>query len=79
MGPFRIVTKPGCQRCDKAKMLLRVKRLHFSEDLRNTEADIASFNAAGHKTFPQIWDGEKHIGSLEQLHSYLSRLEEYAF
>lgn len=72
MGPFRIITKPGCPYCDKAKMLLKIKGLPFSEDRRDTEADIASFKAAGYRSFPQIFDGERHVGGFDKLKGYLA-------
>lgn len=72
MGPFRVITKPGCPYCDKAKMLLKIKGHSFSEDLRNTPADIESFKAAGYRSFPQVFLGEKRIGGFDQLKSFLN-------
>lgn len=76
---FRIITKPGCGYCDQAKNLLRIKGHSYSEDLRNTPEDIASFKAAGYRSFPQVFEAERLIGGFDQLRGYLSGLPDDDF
>lgn len=72
---FRIISKPTCSYCAKAKELLDLKGLAYHEDSRATPEEQAAFKAEGHKSYPQIWDGNYKVGGYNDLVRYLEGLE----
>ncbi len=78
MDTFKIISKPGCPACTRAKQALTVRGFAYEEDLRDTPEGIAAFVEAGFRTFPQVWHGEQHIGGADQLvNDYLPTLEDF--
>ncbi|PZR92047.1 MAG: ribonucleoside-diphosphate reductase [Stutzerimonas stutzeri] len=73
MSRFRIVTADGCSFCTRAKALLAVNNLSFTEEHLTTPEQRQAFKAEGFKTVPQIWDGDVHVGGFDQLKRYLER------
>lgn len=72
---FRIYTKPGCPFCTLAKNLVDVKGHTYSEENHDTPEKIMEFKAAGYKTFPQIFTGDRHIGGFDDLTVFYAGLE----
>jgi len=67
-----LFTKPNCQFCEKAKMLLKDAGYEYEEIVLGTQATLASLKAvSGHDTVPQVFIGGKRIGGSEDLEAYL--------
>lgn len=69
-----IFTKPGCQYCSKAKQLLTDNGYSFEEIELGKDASLTSLKAiTGNDTVPQVFIDNNHIGSSEDLASYLAK------
>lgn len=68
---FRIISKPGCKFCDRAIQILTAHGISFEIDRRDTEEGQEAFRQAGYLTYPQIWDGDYHVGGYNNLVEYL--------
>jgi glutaredoxin 3 len=69
---IEIYTRPGCGYCTAAKSLLTRKKAAFTE--LNVASDPAHreqmYQRAGAgSTFPQIFIGETHVGSCDELYA----------
>lgn len=69
---FTILTKPGCPSCVNAKALLKRINADFTEINHDTEEKIEEFKAAGHRTFPRIYEDGTLVGGFEDLKDYLT-------
>ena len=72
MPKVTIYTTPFCSYCRSAKALLRRKNVEFSEidvsfDPQERQRMVAK--AHGHRTVPQIFIGETHVGGSDELHA----------
>lgn len=76
---FTVLTKPGCQWCDRAKELLAARGHGYAERSLGSAAELReALTAAGHpgaaahaSTFPQVLHGAAFVGSCSQLAEYL--------
>lgn len=68
---FVVHTKGGCTYCEQAKALLKQKGHTYREVFYATDAEFDAFIAAGYRSFPQIYDGDIHIGGFAELRRYL--------
>lgn len=64
---FRIVTRPDCGFCTKAKGILSALQLNYEEDEMDTPEKVAAFKASGFTTFPQVYRDEFLIGGYDDL------------
>jgi glutaredoxin 3 len=70
---WRVITRPDCKWCVRAKALLAVNNLDFTVEDCDTDEKKQTFKDAGHQTFPQIFHGDKHIGGFNELRAYIER------
>lgn len=70
---WKIVSRPDCVWCVRAKSLLAVNGIDFEEDLRDTNEKRLAFKASGFTSFPQIFNGNQHIGGFTDLKEYLDQ------
>jgi glutaredoxin 3 len=71
MTQIIMYTKPNCPYCEKAKNLLRFKKItditeidiSNNEDLRNQMIKESN----GRKTVPQIFIGQTHVGGFDDM------------
>jgi glutaredoxin 3 len=59
-----------CAYCDRARQLFTRKRVSISEikiDHQPEQRDIMLKRAAGRRSVPQIFIGERHIGGFDEL------------
>ncbi|WNC68496.1 glutathione peroxidase [Thalassotalea nanhaiensis] len=69
-----IFTKPGCQFCLNAKQLLTDHGYAFEEIELGKDASLTSLKAiTGNDTVPQVFIDNNHIGSSEDLASFLAK------
>ena len=69
---WKIVSRPDCKWCARAKAHLAVRGVEFDEQIMVTRQEQLNFKDwSGEDTFPQIWDGTQHIGGFDQLKRYL--------
>lgn len=64
---FRIVTRPGCDYCVKAKGILTALQFNYEEDEMDTPEKIAEFKESGFSSFPQIYRDDFLIGGHDDL------------
>jgi len=67
-----IYSKANCAYCDQAKALLESKDIQFTElrvDLDQTAREFIV--GLGHRTVPQIFNDEHHVGGYPELRQYL--------
>ena len=67
-----IYTKSYCPYCVKAKQLLKIKNVNFTEiDITNNQTLIEEMLAksAGQKTVPQIFIDDFHVGGCDDLYA----------
>ncbi len=70
-----LFTRRGCSLCAEAKSLLNQKGLPYEEIELGGSVTSRSLQAVTGKTgTPQVFAGGKHLGGLEQLKMYLSKL-----
>ena len=64
-----IYTKIPCPYCDAAKSFFRSKNLKFEEhDLTGQFEEMSKLKErTGHRTFPQIYVGERFIGGYDDM------------
>ena len=70
MKNILIYTGPSCNFCDAAKRLLERNKLKFSEvDVSSGEniRDEMIKKSNGHRTIPQIFFGDHHVGGYTEL------------
>ena len=70
MKNITIYTGPSCNFCDAAKRLLERNKLKFSEiDVSSGEniRDEMIKKSNGHRTIPQIFFGDHHVGGYTEL------------
>jgi len=61
-------TKPDCKWCSRAESHLAVRGIYFEEMCYLTLKQQLGFKErTGHETFPQIYDGDKHVGGYAEL------------
>lgn len=70
-GDFSIWSKPGCPHCEAAAEMIASHGHTFDFEMHDTPEKIAEFKRVGFKTFPQIWQGGRHIGGLSELRQFL--------
>lgn len=68
---FTVLSKPNCGHCVQVKQALKIKGLPFEEIIHETQEQINDFISKGFRTFPQVFDGEVHIGGNDQTQIYL--------
>lgn len=69
---FKIYSRSDCGFCAAAKRLLESKGLQYEEiDIDCDQNSRVMLKAQGHKTVPQIWIDEYHIGGYNELTYYL--------
>ena len=71
MATFAIISRPGCNYCDRAKQLFEDNGLDYVE-IGLTEALMPFFKALELRTVPQIWLGTTYIGGHDDLVEYLA-------
>lgn len=75
---FTVYSKPACPQCDTAKSLIKAKGLAYEEivlDVGQPKVDGTTYitreellaKAPGARMMPQIFKGDQHIGSLNEL------------
>lgn len=69
---LRLISKPGCTYCDRAKDLLKEIGISFEEDLRDTPEAQDAFRQEGFQTYPAIFDSGYFIGGYTELEDYLA-------
>lgn len=69
MAQVEIYTKNYCPFCHRAKELLKIKNVNFSEyDVtHNTQLEQQMRARAGRHTVPQIFIDDQHIGGCDDL------------
>jgi glutaredoxin 3 len=71
MKTIEIYTSSNCPFCTKAKFLLNIKKIKFSEiDVSNNEVlrEKMSAMANGARSVPQIFADNVHIGDCDKIH-----------
>jgi glutaredoxin 3 len=66
-----IYTTPFCSYCVSAKALLKRKGIEFHEIDVSGKPELRRYmteKAHGHRTVPQIFVGEKHVGDCDLIH-----------
>lgn len=72
---WKIYTAEWCDWCKKVKAALALRGIDFEEaDVDKDMTARAEFQAAGHKTLPQIYHNGRHIGGHDQTLVYLETL-----
>lgn len=65
-------SKDGCPKCEQAKAF--IEAYHVPVEVKKLDHDFTMGEllerAPGAKEFPQIFDGETHVGSLKDLANY---------
>ncbi|WLR90892.1 glutaredoxin domain-containing protein [Shinella zoogloeoides] len=70
---WKIVSRPDCKWCTRAKAHLAVRGVEFYEEVLETVAMQRAFKArTGLDTFPQIWDGDRHVGGFSDLKAQMA-------
>jgi glutaredoxin 3 len=67
-----VFSGPYCPYCEKAKALLRKKKVTFEEfDVKSDSAKFAEMfeRSKGRKTIPQIFINGEHIGGCDDLYA----------
>jgi glutaredoxin len=73
MMGWKIVSRPDCKWCRRAKAHLAVRGVEFEEEhLATREEQLAFKDRTGADTFPQVWDGDTHVGGFDALRKYLA-------
>jgi glutaredoxin 3 len=69
MTEVTIYTRPFCGYCTRAVSLLKAKGVEFTEiDAGfDPEARREMIERSGHRTFPQIFIGQTHIGGCDEM------------
>lgn len=74
MMGWKIASRPDCKWCLRAKSLLAVNGIEFEEEFLATREEQLSFkDRTGLATFPQVWNGETHVGGFDALRDYLEQ------
>lgn len=71
MPKVEIYTWSFCPFCTRAKKLLENKGVHYTEyniSGNDEERDKMTKRANGHRTVPQIFIDDQHIGGCDELH-----------
>jgi len=72
---YVVISTDKCEFCDKARDLLREKRVGFTAYSLNSPSSkwlLTLLKQAGMNTVPQIWDNEgNHIGGYTELAQHL--------
>ena len=67
---YTIYSKPNCQSCNEAKMLLEMEKLPFKHLTLNKDYTLQELFTSipkTHKSFPAILKDEKYLGGLAEL------------
>lgn len=64
---WKIISQPSCRYCVRAKELLTNLGKEFCEETLLTKDQKDAFKANGHRTVPQIWEGERYVGGWTEL------------
>lgn len=78
MPEITIYTTPFCSYCVSAKALLRRKGVAFREIDVSGNAELRremTEKAHGHRTVPQIFAGDRHVGDSDGIHELERRGE----
>lgn len=69
---YTVYGRPGCQPCQQAKELLRSKGRSFDyiNIMDLIPVELEDFKEK-HRSVPQIYQGDKHIGGLQDLTIHL--------
>lgn len=73
---YTIYSKPNCQSCNEAKMLLDMEKLPFKYLTLNKEYTLQDMFAnipKTHKSFPAILKDGKYLGGLAELKADLDK------
>ena len=73
---YTIYSKPNCQSCNEAKMLLEMEKLPFKYLTLNKEytlQDMFTKIPKTHKSFPAILKNGKYLGGLADLKADLDK------
>lgn len=70
---WRVVSKPKCKWCARAKSLLAVYGQEFVEDFRDSPEKQKAFKDEGYTSFPQVFRDGKLIGGYDALRDYIER------
>ncbi len=68
---YHILTRPGCDWCNRAHRLLNRRRLPFTEEVFDTPEKQAAFKAAGHPSYPRIYKDDELIGGYMEFEASL--------
>lgn len=67
-------TLPSCPYCERAKNILKIKKIEFLEKNISESRDIAKemiIKSGGRKTVPQIFIGDYHVGGCDDLEALI--------
>jgi glutaredoxin len=70
---WKIVSKPDCKWCSRAKAHLAVRGIEFEEEHLVTRDEQLAFKAAtGLDTFPQVYEDGVLVGGFDALKKHLA-------
>ena len=70
MSAVKMYTTAVCPYCVRAKQILKAKGVTEIEEIRvdlDPEQRISMMNLTGHRTVPQIFIGDTHVGGCDDL------------
>ncbi len=69
---WKIVSRPDCIWCARAKAHLAIRNEAFEEEIKLSRQDQLDFkDATGFNSFPQVWHNGQHVGGFDKLKEYL--------
>lgn len=69
---WKIVSRPDCIWCTRAKAHLAIRNISFEEVLKHTHQDMLKFKEeTGLNSFPQVYHNGELIGGFDKLKEYL--------
>jgi glutaredoxin len=69
---WKVVSRPDCKWCVRAKAHLAVRGIEFEEEHLVTREEQLAFKSKGFNSFPQVWDGDIQVGGFDNLKAYLA-------
>ena len=70
---MKVFSKTNCPQCDQVRAVLTTAGLEFEVVKVDEDADAMAFmRSEGHRSVPQVYDGEKLIGGLKEVRAYCS-------
>lgn len=73
----RVITKDNCPYCVKAKSLLTIKGIPYTEQKLGVDLTVDELRTLlpDARTVPQIWLDDLYVGGYTQLESYFEKVE----